>query len=155
MNAEIIISGALKETVKELYGSYPQTEAIQVQATRKEFEGDYTVVVFPLLRLSRKSPEKTAQELGQALVLRVPEIETFQVIKGFLNLKMSAGYWMQNLEEIASDPAYGKKSGSGKTVMIEFSSPNTNKPLHLGHIRNNLLGWSVSKNHGSQRAPRY
>ncbi len=145
MNAEIIITEALKETVKELYGSYPQTEAVQVQATRKEFEGDYTVVVFPLLRLSRKSPEKTAQELGQALVLQVPEIETFQVIKGFLNLKMSAGYWMKNLEEIASDPAYGKKSGSGKTVMIEFSSPNTNKPLHLGHIRNNLLGWSVSK----------
>jgi len=145
MNAEIIITGALKETVKELYGSYPLPEALQVQATRKDFEGDYTVVVFPLLRLSRKSPEQTAQELGHAMVLQVPEIESFQVIKGFLNLKMSAGYWMQNLEEIATDPYYGKKSGSGKTVMIEFSSPNTNKPLHLGHIRNNLLGWSVSK----------
>ena len=145
MNAEIIITGALKETVKELYGSYPLPEALQVQATRKDFEGDYTVVVFPLLRLSRKSPEQTAQELGHAMVLQVPEIESFQVIKGFLNLKMSAGYWMQNLEEIATDPYYGKKSGSGKTVMIEFSSPYTNKPLHLGHIRNNLLGWSVSK----------
>jgi arginyl-tRNA synthetase len=145
MNAEIIITGALKETVKQLYGSYPLPEALQVQATRKDFEGDYTVVVFPLLRLSRKSPEQTAQELGHAMVLQVTEIESFQVIKGFLNLKMSAGYWMQNLEEIATDPYYGKKSGSGKTVMIEFSSPNTNKPLHLGHIRNNLLGWSVSK----------
>jgi arginyl-tRNA synthetase len=145
MNAEIIITGALKETVKELYGSYPLPEALQVQATRKDFEGDYTVVVFPLLRLSRKSPEQTAQELGHAMVLQVPEIESFQVIKGFLNLKMSAGYWMQNLEEIAADPYYGKKEESGKTVMIEFSSPNTNKPLHLGHIRNNLLGWSVSR----------
>ncbi len=145
MNAEIIITGALKETVKQLYGSYPLPEALQVQATRKDFEGDYTVVVFPLLRLSRKSPEQTAQELGHAMVLQVTEIESFQVIKGFLNLKMSAGYWMQNLEEIAADPYYGKKEGSGKTVMIEFSSPNTNKPLHLGHIRNNLLGWSVSR----------
>ncbi len=145
MNAEIIITGALKETVKQLYGSYPLPEALQVQATRKDFEGDYTVVVFPLLRLSRKSPEQTAQELGHAMVLQVTEIEYFQVIKGFLNLKMSAGYWMQNLEEIAADPYYGKKEGSGKTVMIEFSSPNTNKPLHLGHIRNNLLGWSVSR----------
>lgn len=145
MNAEIIITGALKETVKELYGSYPLPEALQVQATRKDFEGDYTVVVFPLLRLSRKSPEQTAQELGHAMVLQVPEIESFQVIKGFLNLKMSAGYWMQNLEEIAADPYFGKKEESGKTVMIEFSSPNTNKPLHLGHIRNNLLGWSVSR----------
>ena len=145
MNAEIIITGALKETVKELYGSYPLPEALQVQATRKDFEGDYTVVVFPLLRLSRKSPEQTAQELGHAMVLQVPEIESFRVIKGFLNLKMSAGYWMQNLEEIAADPYFGKKEESGKTVMIEFSSPNTNKPLHLGHIRNNLLGWSVSR----------
>ncbi|MFA5302113.1 MAG: arginine--tRNA ligase [Bacteroidales bacterium] len=145
MNAEIIITGAVREIVKELYGSYPQSEALQVQATRKEFEGDYTVVVFPLLRLSRKSPEQTARELGQIIVLRVQEIESFQVIKGFLNLKMSDGYWMQNLDEIASNPDYGKKPGSGKTVMIEFSSPNTNKPLHLGHIRNNLLGWSVSR----------
>jgi arginyl-tRNA synthetase len=145
MNAEIIISGALRETVRELYGSDPQSEALQVQATRKEFEGDYTVVVFPLLRLSRKSPEQTARELGQAIVLHVKEIESFQVIKGFLNLKMSDGYWMQNLKEIAANPDYGKKPGSGKTVMIEFSSPNTNKPLHLGHVRNNLLGWSVSR----------
>ncbi|MFA5443800.1 MAG: arginine--tRNA ligase [Bacteroidales bacterium] len=144
MNAEIIITEALRETVKELYGSHPLPEVLQVQATRKEFEGDYTVVVFPLLRLSRKSPEQTAQELGQAIVLHVQEVESFQVIKGFLNLKMSAGYWMRNLEKIAADPDYGKKPESGKTVMIEFSSPNTNKPLHLGHIRNNLLGWSVS-----------
>jgi len=118
MNAELIITEALRETVKELYGSFPQPQAIQVQATRKEFEGDYTVVVFPLLRLSRKSPEQTAQDLGQAMVNRVKEVESFQVIKGFLNLKMSAGYWMQNLEEIAADPDYGKKPESGKTVMI-------------------------------------
>ncbi|MDD2538292.1 MAG: arginine--tRNA ligase [Bacteroidales bacterium] len=145
MNAEMIITKALPEVVARLYGTLPSGEALQVQATRKEFEGDYTVVVFPLLRLSRKSAEQTAQELGRAILEAVPQIESFQVIKGFLNLKLSATYWMEKLREIAETPGYGKKPSSGKTVMIEFSSPNTNKPLHLGHIRNNLLGWSVSR----------
>ncbi|HOG25916.1 MAG TPA: arginine--tRNA ligase [Bacteroidales bacterium] len=145
MNAEIIINKALDIALKKLYATEPAQQVLQVQATRKDFEGDYTVVVFPLLSISKKSPEQTATELGQAILEIVPQIESFQVIKGFLNLKMSPFYWMDRLQDIAQTPGYGSKPSSGKTVMVEFSSPNTNKPLHLGHIRNNLLGWSVSR----------
>lgn len=145
MNAEIVINKALDNALRKLYGTEPGQQPIQVQATRKEFEGDFTVVVFPLLSISKKSPEHTASELGQAILETVPEIESFQVIKGFLNLKMSPFYWMSMLQDIAQTPRYGSKPRSGKTVMVEFSSPNTNKPLHLGHVRNNLLGWSVSR----------
>lgn len=145
MNAEIIITEALGKVVEKLYGSVPAPELLQVQTTRKEFEGDYTVVVFPLLRISRKSPEQTGSEIGREILDSLPEIESFQVIKGFLNLKMSSSYWMNRLQDIALTKNYGMGSPSGRTVMIEFSSPNTNKPLHLGHIRNNLLGWSVSR----------
>ena len=146
MNAEIIITEALGKVVEKLYGSVPAPELLQVQTTRKEFEGDYTVVVFPLLRISRKSPEQTGSEIGREILDSLLEIESFQVIKGFLNLKMSSSYWMNRLQDIALTKNYGMGSPSGRTVMIEFSSPNTNKPLHLGHIRNNLLGWSVSDN---------
>ena len=145
MNAEIVINKALDNALRKLYGTEPGQQPIQVQATRKEFEGDFTVVVFPLLSISKKSPEHTASELGQAILETVPEIESFQVIKGFLNLKMSPYYWMSMLQDIAQTPRYGSKPRSGKTVMVEFSSPNTNKPLHLGHVRNNFLGWSVSR----------
>lgn len=145
MNAEIVINKALDNALRKLYGTEPGQQPIQVQATRKEFEGDFTVVVFPLLSISKKSPEHTASELGQAILETVPEIESFQVIKGFLNLKMSPFYWMSILQDIAQTPRYGSKPRSGKTVMVEFSSPNTNKPLHLGHVRNNFLGWSVSR----------
>lgn len=145
MNAEIIITEALGKVVEKLYGSVPAPELLQVQTTRKEFEGDYTVVVFPLLRISRKSPEQTGSEIGREILDSLLEIESFQVIKGFLNLKMSSSYWMNRLQDIALTKNYGMGSPSGRTVMIEFSSPNTNKPLHLGHIRNNLLGWSVSR----------
>lgn len=145
MNAEIIITEALGKVVEKLYGSVPAPELLQVQTTRKEFEGDYTVVVFPLLRISRKSPEQTGSEIGREILDSLPEIESFQVIKGFLNLKMSSSYWINRLQDIALTKNYGMGSPSGRTVMIEFSSPNTNKPLHLGHIRNNLLGWSVSR----------
>ncbi|HNR27884.1 MAG TPA: arginine--tRNA ligase [Bacteroidales bacterium] len=144
MNAEDRIIKALENTVIKLYGITPK-QSIQLQETRKEFEGDFTFVVYPLLPVSRKSPEQTATELGQAIIEAVQEVESFQVIKGFLNLKMSPYYWMSRLQDIADTPAYGTKPHSGKTVMVEFSSPNTNKPLHLGHIRNNLLGWSVSR----------
>lgn len=145
MNAEIVINKALDNALRKLYGTEPGQQPLQVQATRKEFEGDFTVVVFPLLSISKKSPEQTASELGQAILETVPEIESFQVIKGFLNLKMSPFYWMSMLQDIAQTPRYGSKPRSGKTVMVEFSSPNTNKPLHLGHVRNNFLGWSVSR----------
>ena len=144
MNAEDRIIKALENTVIKLYGITPK-QSIQLQETRKEFEGDFTFVVYPLLPVSRKSPEQTATELGQAIIEAVQEVESFQVIKGFLNLKMSPYYWMSRLQDIADTPAYGTKPHSGKTVMVEFSSPNTNRPLHLGHIRNNLLGWSVSR----------
>ncbi len=145
MNAETIILEALAEAVLKLYGTVPDPELLQVQGTRKEFEGDVTVVVFTLLKISRKSPQQTGMELGQALTDMLQEIASFQVIQGFLNLKMTPEFWTDTLQQMAATPEYGMKAPSGKTVMVEYSSPNTNKPLHLGHIRNNLLGWSVSR----------
>lgn len=145
MNAHTIISQALEEAIRQLYGVTPSPEVLQIQETRKEFEGDFTVVVFPLLKISKKSPVETAEALGNHMVQSEERIASYQVIKGFLNLQMSGPFWMQMLEHIAHTPDYGQKGPSGKTVMVEYSSPNTNKPLHLGHIRNNLLGWSVSR----------
>ncbi len=145
MNAHTIISQALEKTIRQLYGVTPSPEVLQIQETRKEFEGDFTVVVFPLLKISKKSPVETAEALGNHMVQSEERIASYQVIKGFLNLQMSGPFWMQMLEHIAHTPDYGQKDPSGKTVMVEYSSPNTNKPLHLGHIRNNLLGWSVSR----------
>ncbi len=145
MMLEEIIIHSLKKAVNAVYGVEPQKEMLQVQATRKEFEGDLTAVMFPLLKLSRKSPEQTGQAIGERMLANESRIESFQVIKGFLNLKMSSEYWKDQLREIERSREYGFASDSGKTIVIEFSSPNTNKPLHLGHIRNNLLGWSVSR----------
>ena len=117
-----------------------------MQETRKEFAGDLTVVVFPFTRYSRKSPEETAKELGEYLKQNIEEVETYNVIKGFLNVVISSAYWIEVLNDVAKEEKYGyAKEPSGKTYMIEYSSPNTNKPLHLGHIRNNFLGWSVSE----------
>ena len=145
MMLEEIIIHSLEKAVNAVYGVEPQKEMLQVQATRKEFEGDLTAVMFPLLKLSRKSPEQTGQAIGERMLANESRIESFQVIKGFLNLKMSSEYWKDQLREIERSREYGFASDSGKTIVIEFSSPNTNKPLHLGHIRNNLLGWSVSR----------
>ncbi|NLA15767.1 MAG: arginine--tRNA ligase [Bacteroidales bacterium] len=145
MNVASLIEKALKNAVLSLYGTTPLPEAIQVQATRKEFEGDVTVVVFPLLRMSKKGPEQTGGELGEFLVKAVPQVASYHVIKGFLNLTMKPEFWRNTLQQMVITPHFGKKAPSGKTVMIEYSSPNTNKPLHLGHIRNNVLGWSVSR----------
>lgn len=131
--------------VSSLYGTQVPSSMIQVQATRKDFEGDVTLVTFPLLRTSRKSPEVTAAEIGDWLQANVPEVDGFNVVKGFLNVSLSSAFWNGVLLQIASDPDFGHLPATGRTVMVEFSSPNTNKPLHLGHIRNNLLGWSVSK----------
>ena len=130
---------------EKLYGSRAAAESIQLSATRKEFEGDVTLMAFPLLRLSRKAPEATATEIGEWLKANLPQIESFNVVKGFLNLKISPAFWGDTFAAIASAPDYGQGQSTGRTVMVEFSSPNTNKPLHLGHIRNNLLGWSVSR----------
>jgi arginyl-tRNA synthetase len=141
VNIEVFIADVVARAAQELYGV---SDNIQIQKTRKEFEGDYTVVVFPLLRASKKSPEATATELGEKIVATTPEIKSFNVIKGFLNLSVDTSFWAKRLSEIINTPDFGMAPASGRTMMIEYSSPNTNKPLHLGHIRNNLLGYSVA-----------
>ena len=141
INAEEFILSVVKRATEELYGT---SDNVQIQKTRKEFEGDYTVVVFPLLKASRKSPEATATELGEKIVASTPEIKSFNVIKGFLNLAIDSSFWAARFQEIVETENYGMAPASGRTIMIEYSSPNTNKPLHLGHVRNNLLGYSVA-----------
>ncbi|MBQ3175797.1 MAG: arginine--tRNA ligase [Bacteroidales bacterium] len=145
MNPEIFIFEKAKAAIKELYGADVNEKMIQTQATRKEFVGDITLVTFPLLKTSKKSPEITAQEIGEWLKANSVEIESFNVIKGFLNIKFSQWFWQGVFIEMETAEDFGQLAPSGKTIMVEYSSPNTNKPLHLGHIRNNLLGWSVSK----------
>lgn len=145
MNPELFINAQAKLALKELYGAEVEERLIQTQATRKEFEGDITLVIFPLLKTSHKGPEQTAEEIGRWLKERCPEVESFNVVKGFLNIKFSLSYWSNIFRSISAAEDFGTLPPTGKRVMIEFSSPNTNKPLHLGHIRNNLLGWSVSK----------
>ena len=137
-----IVSG-----IKCLYNTEMSTDRIQLQKTKKEFLGHLTLVVFPFLRISKKSPEQTAQEIGEYLQQNEPAVVSFNVIKGFLNLIVSEKCWIELLNEINSQPNYGIKSATDQSplVMIEYSSPNTNKPLHLGHIRNNLLGFSLSE----------
>ena len=144
MTAESFIAQKASEALQSLYGVEVQASTLQVQVTRKEFEGDYTLVVFPLLRVSRSTPENTGNAIGAWLTANVPEISGFNVVKGFLNLLLSPLYWKEQLAAIAADPSYGQLPATGRNIMVEFSSPNTNKPLHLGHIRNNLLGASVS-----------
>ena len=144
MNIEQFLQDKVRAAVTALYGE-PASGQVQIQKTRKEFDGDMTLVVFPLLKLSRKNPEVTATEIGEALVASTPEIKSFNVIKGFLNLSLSELFWSERVNEILADPAYGQAAPTGRTVMVEYSSPNTNKPLHLGHIRNNLLGYSVAR----------
>jgi len=142
---ETLISAKASQAVKALYGADIDSSSLQVQATRKEFEGDYTLVVFPLLKLSHAALEATADAVGLWLLSNCPEIKGFNSVKGFLNLSLSNDYWRESLSEAASDPSFGTLPPTGRKIMVEFSSPNTNKPLHLGHIRNNLLGFSVSE----------
>lgn len=144
MNIENLISQIARQAVENLYGPV-DASALQIQKTRKEFEGDYTLVTFPLLKLSHKSPEVTANEIGARIVADNPQIAAFNVIKGFLNLSLSPAFWIDRFGEIAADISFGDAAPTGRTIMIEYSSPNTNKPLHLGHIRNNLLGYSVAQ----------
>ena len=144
MNAENFVLQAVTASVEALYGAVDKSQ-LQLQKTRKEFEGDFTLVTFPLLKLSRKSPEATANEIGEHIVANTPQISSFNVIKGFLNLVLAPAFWAECFKEIAAAENYGDAAPSGHTIMIEYSSPNTNKPLHLGHIRNNLLGWSVAR----------
>ena len=145
VNPEKFIVAKAAEAVRSLYGADADGGMLQVQVTRKEFEGDYTLVTFPLLKVSKASPENTGKALGEWLVSNCPEVAGYNVLKGFLNISFSTAYWNGVFAEIAATADFGQHAPSGKTIMVEFSSPNTNKPLHLGHIRNNLLGWSVSK----------
>ena len=145
ISPEIFIQNKAAEAIAALYGTKPEPESLQVSVTRKEFEGDYTLVVFPLLKISRTSPENTGAAIGEYLKANVPEIAGFNCVKGFLNLLFSNVFWNESLSSITGDPSFGQLASTGRRVMVEFSSPNTNKPLHLGHIRNNLLGDSVSR----------
>ncbi len=146
MTIESIISGAVSKALKELYGAEVDPASIVPQATRKEFEGNLTVVVFPYLKASHKSPEATATEIGEWLVANEKAVEKFNVVKGFLNISVDPAFWLGMLHSIAADPDFGFKKAdeASDLVMVEYSSPNTNKPLHLGHVRNNLLGYSLS-----------
>lgn len=145
INTEDIIKDCASMAISALYGQQLPESMIQVQKTRREFAGDYTLVTFPLLKTSRKSPEATAQQIGEWIVANCAEVAEFNVIKGFLNLSLKSGYWATTLSGLINEPNYGFTCDSGRTVMVEYSSPNTNKPLHLGHVRNNLLGYSVAK----------
>ncbi|WP_295988467.1 arginine--tRNA ligase [uncultured Alistipes sp.] len=144
MRTENFVSDVVRRAVEALYGPL-DGEQLQIQKTRREFEGDYTLVTFPLLRRSRKSPEATAEEIGGHIVANAPEVEAFNVVKGFLNLKLSGAFWGARFAEAKAEPRFGEAPDTGRTIMIEYSSPNTNKPLHLGHVRNNLLGYSVAQ----------
>jgi len=147
VNIEALISKAAADAVKALYGMDATEKMLQLQKTRSEFEGNLTLVVFPFVKAAKKSPEQTAQEIGEYLVANCAAVEKFNVVKGFLNLSVGDGAWLQLLDAIDKDERFGMKQATDESplVMIEYSSPNTNKPLHLGHVRNNLLGWSLAQ----------
>ncbi len=144
MTAEQFISLKASEAIRAVYSAEVEPSALQIQPTRKEFEGDYTLVVFPLLRITHQSPDASGNAIGEWLVSNCSEIRAFNSVKGFLNLSLSQVYWKESLDGVVSDENFGKLPSTGRRIMVEFSSPNTNKPLHLGHVRNNLLGSSVS-----------
>ncbi|MBR5657067.1 MAG: arginine--tRNA ligase [Prevotella sp.] len=147
MNIEAQITSGVMAAVKELYGQEVPASMVQLQKTKSTFEGNLTVVVFPFLKISKKKPEDTAQEIGDYLVANCDAVAQFNVVKGFLNLVVSPAAWLQLLADIDGNADFGMKKATDESplVMIEYSSPNTNKPLHLGHVRNNLLGWSLAK----------
>ncbi len=145
MTPELFIASKASEAIKALYNADIEPSALQVSVTRKEFTGDFTLVVFPLLRLSHSTPENSGNAIGEWLKANVPEISEYNCVKGFLNLLFSNLFWNELFGEIVADKDFGDLPKTGKNIMVEFSSPNTNKPLHLGHIRNNLLGDSVSR----------
>ena len=147
MSIDNILAQATAEAVKELYGVDFPAEKIVPQTTKKEFEGNETIVVFPFLKASHKAPDVTAQEIGEHMLAHCDAVEKFNVIKGFLNITIKPSFWTGILKHVAETPDYGFTAATddSQLVMIEYSSPNTNKPLHLGHVRNNLLGYSLSK----------
>ena len=148
MKIETRITEAVKTIVEQLYGQPVEEKMVQLQQTRPEFEGQLTVVSFPFTKMSHKAPDATAQEIGQQLVERLPEVvSAYNVVKGFLNLSISSQQWIALLQTISENPRFGFQpvTEDSPLVMIEYSSPNTNKPLHLGHVRNNLLGWALAQ----------
>lgn len=145
MQADQFLTTAFQKAFETVYQTEPAKEQIQIQKTRKEFNGDYTINVFPFLKISRSKPEDTATALGEELVKTVAEIENFEVIKGFLNLTLSNQFWANFLSETYQNNGFGQLPSTDKMVMVEYSSPNTNKPLHLGHLRNIFLGYSVAE----------
>jgi len=147
MNIESEIIATVVKAVKECYGQDVPTTMVQLQKTKAEFEGNLTLVVFPFLKVSKLKPEDTAQQLGEYLAQHCKVVQSFNVVKGFLNLTIAPAAWISLLNRIDSNPIFGEKTANEQSplVMIEYSSPNTNKPLHLGHVRNNLLGWALAK----------
>ena len=147
MSIDNLISAAVARAVKELYGVDTAPESIVPQATRKEFEGNLTIVVFPWVKAARKAPEVVGAEIGQWLAENEGAVQRFNVVKGFLNIVIEPRYWNGVLQSIAADADYGTVAATPESplVMVEYSSPNTNKPLHLGHLRNILLGYSLSQ----------
>ncbi|MFO7843289.1 MAG: arginine--tRNA ligase [Bacteroidales bacterium] len=146
MDIEKTLKDKVIAAVQEIYGQVPEGKTIQIQRTRKDFDGDFTLVVFPLLRISKKPPEQTAGEIGEYLKTKVDEVHEYNVIKGFLNLSLQDNFWVSFLNTTVTEKDFGqRKNANPQKILIEYSSPNTNKPLHLGHIRNNLLGYSVAK----------
>lgn len=146
MKLEEILIPKVQEAVKNLYGVEITPAQVQFQKTRAEFEGDITLVVFPFVKAARKAPAQVAQELGEKLVGGL--VEKYNAVQGFLNLSIAQSYWIEQLQAISENAEYGQLSrGEEKKplMMVEYSSPNTNKPLHLGHVRNNLLGYSIAK----------
>jgi arginyl-tRNA synthetase len=144
MTIEQTLAGKTKEALHTLYGV--ELDKIAFEKTNPDFEGDFTFVVFPFLKVSKKKPEETATEIGNYLKENTAEISSFNVVKGFLNLVIADSYWLNYFKNINGKPLINSKlPTNAPTVMVEYSSPNTNKPLHLGHVRNNLLGYSVSE----------
>lgn len=147
MNIESQITGKVLEGVRTLYGQEAPVKMVQLQKTKREFEGNLTLVVFPFVKMARKKPEEVGEELGRYLAAHCDAVAGYNVVKGFLNLVVAQEAWRQMLRDIDSDPHFGERKATAGSplVMIEYSSPNTNKPLHLGHVRNNLLGWSLAQ----------
>ncbi len=143
MSLQTTIDAHVKSAVAEIFKA--ELPSVEFQATRKEFEGDITVVVFPMLRVVKGNPVQIGTQIGEYLVKNVSDITAFNVVKGFLNLVIADSYYTADFQKIIGTTNFGKVAPEGKAVMVEYSSPNTNKPLHLGHVRNVLLGYSVSE----------
>lgn len=145
MNILSTLQHAVAQAVAQLYGESTDADKVLINPTPPDFTGEYSVVVFPFVKIAKKAPDATATEIGEYVARTVPEVKGFNIVKGFLNLEIADEYWKQFLADAVGNPSYGKQPCNGRKVMVEFSSPNTNKPLHLGHIRNILLGWSCTR----------